>query len=82
MKTALYVATVARTYRKASLTIIWNLRRNIRKICHGISNRSKAAHTASLPRDFSTEKPSEETQIYDNNTYEKDIPIWELSIRK
>ena len=71
MKTALYVAT-----------IIWSLRRNIRKICHGISNRSKAAHTASLPRDFSTENLRRRHRFTITTRMKRDIPIWELSVRK
>ena len=70
MKTALYVATVARTYRKAIDDYL----------------ESKEQYEANMPwymeqiksctyRQFTTGffygKPSEETQIYDNNTYEK-----------
>ena len=81
MKTALYVATV-RVLTVRRLTIIWNLRRNIRKICHGISNRSKAAHTASLPRDFSTENLRRRHRFTITTRMKRDIPIWELSVRK
>ena len=70
MKTALYVATVARTYRKAIDDYL----------------ESPEKYEANMPwylepiksctyRQFTTGffygKPSEETQIYDNNTYEK-----------
>ena len=52
MKTALYVATVARTYRKA---IIKKIRNFTKRICHGIWNRYLIAHTVSLLPDFSLE---------------------------
>ncbi|MCI7322312.1 MAG: U32 family peptidase [Lachnospiraceae bacterium] len=70
MKTALYVATVARTYRKAIDDYL----------------ESPAKYESNMPwyleqiksctyRQFTTGffygKPSEEAQIYDNNTYEK-----------
>lgn len=43
----------------------------MRRICLGILNRLKAAHTDSLQLASFYGKPTEETQIYDNNTYEK-----------
>ena len=70
MKTALYVATVARTYRKAIDDYLKDpaLYRNI---CPGIRNRLKAVLTGSFTTGFFYGKPDETTQIYDNNTYEK-----------
>lgn len=78
MKTALYVATVARTYRKAIDDYL----------------RSEEEYRNNLPwyrdeiakctyRQFTTGfyfgKPSEQAQIYDNNTYVVNIFIWVLS---
>ena len=68
MKTALYVATVARTYRKA----IDDLLESRDKYCQNMdwyhSEIAKCTY-----RQFSTGfyfgKPSEENQIYDSNTY-------------
>ena len=54
MKTALYVATVARTYRKQFM-IIWSLRNFTGKIWTGIWIRFLIAHTVSLQPDFSLE---------------------------
>ena len=71
MKTALYVATVARTYRKAiddymespekyQATMSWYQEQ--------ISNCTYRQFTTG----FFYGKPDENTQIYDNNTYEKE----------
>ena len=51
MKTALYVATVARTYRKA-IDDCMESPENIMQICRGIRNRSQIVPTVSLPPDF------------------------------
>ena len=70
MKTALYVATVARTYRKAiddykkspelyQQNMPWYL------------DQIKSCTYRQFTTGFFYGKPSEETQIYDNNTYEK-----------
>ncbi len=70
MKTALYVATVARTYRKAIddyLESPEKYRANMPWYLEQISNCTYRQFTTG----FFYGKPSEETQIYDNNTYEK-----------
>lgn len=70
MKTALYVATVARTYRKAIddyLESPEKYRQNMPWYLDQISNCTYRQFTTG----FFYGKPSEETQIYDNNTYEK-----------
>ena len=71
MKTALYVATVARTYRKAIDDYLEDPAKYQARICPGIRNRSQAAPTVSLQLASFMENQSEEAQIYDNNTYEK-----------
>ncbi len=68
MKTALYVATVARTYRKAidDYTKSPDLyRQNMDWYLDQISNCTYRQFTTG----FFFGKPSEEAQIYDNNTY-------------
>ena len=70
MKTALYVATVARTYRKAIddyLESPEKYQANMPWYLAQISNCTYRQFTTG----FFYGKPSEETQIYDNNTYEK-----------
>lgn len=70
MKTALYVATVARTYRKAIddyLESPQKYQQNMRWYLEQISNCTYRQFTTG----FFYGKPTEETQIYDNNTYEK-----------
>lgn len=70
MKTALYVATVARTYRKAIddyLESPEKYKANMSWYLDQISNCTYRQFTTG----FFYGKPSEETQIYDNNTYEK-----------
>lgn len=70
MKTALYVATVARTYRKAIddyLESPEKYQKNMPWYLDQISNCTYRQFTTG----FFYGKPSEETQIYDNNTYEK-----------
>ena len=54
MKTALYVATVARTYRKA-IDDYLEVRRNTGKIWSGTGRRSENAPTGNLPRAFISE---------------------------
>lgn len=71
MKTALYVATVARTYRKAIddyLESEEKYRQNMEWYQDQISNCTYRQFTTG----FFFGKPSEETQIYDNNTYIKE----------
>ncbi len=71
MKTALYVATVARTYRTAIddyLESPEKYKENMPWYLDQISNCTYRHFTTG----FFFGKPSEETQIYDNNTYEKE----------
>ena len=71
MKTALYVATVARTYRKAldDYKIDPELyRQNMPWYLEQISNCTYRQFTTG----FFFGKPNEESQIYDNNTYVKE----------
>lgn len=70
MKTALYVATVARTYRKAiddCLTSLAQYEANMEWYQKQIRSCTYRQFTTG----FFYGKPSEEAQIYDNNTYEK-----------
>lgn len=71
MKTALYVATVARTYRKA----IDDYMESPEKYQANMSWYQKQISNCTY-RQFTTGffygKPDENTQIYDNNTYEKE----------
>lgn len=70
MKNALYVATVARTYRKAIDDFFED---------SNLYNKNKSLYLdeikRSIHRQYSTgfffDKPTHEGQIYDNNTYEK-----------
>ncbi|MEE1249242.1 MAG: U32 family peptidase [Lachnospiraceae bacterium] len=71
MKTALYVATVARTYRKAIddyLESPEKYKQNMPWYLDQISNCTYRHFTTG----FFFGKPSDEAQIYDNNTYEKE----------
>ena len=71
MKTALYVATVARTYRKAIDDYQKDpqlYRRNMPWYLSQISNCTYRQFTTG----FFFGKPSEEAQIYDSNTYVKE----------
>lgn len=71
MKTALYVATVARTYRKAIddyLTSPEKYKENMDWYLEQIFNCTYRQFTTG----FFFGKPSEESQIYDNNTYIKE----------
>ena len=71
MKTALYVATVARTYRKAIddyLTSPEKYKENMDWYLEQISNCTYRQFTTG----FFFGKPSEESQMYDNNTYIKE----------
>lgn len=68
MKTALYVATVARTYRKAIDDFMESPEKYQKNLPWYISQISNCTY-----RQFTTGffygKPTEEAQIYDNNTY-------------
>lgn len=71
MKTALYVATVARTYRRAIDDYMESpekYRENMPWYLSQISNCTYRQFTTG----FFFGKPSEEAQIYDNNTYLKE----------
>lgn len=71
MKTALYVATVARTYRRAIddyLELPKKYRQNMPWYLDQISNCTYRQFTTG----FFYGKPSEEAQIYDSNTYLKE----------
>lgn len=71
MKTALYVATVARTYRKAIDDYLSSpelYRQNMPWYLEQISNCTYRQFTTG----FFFGKPSDEAQIYDNNTYIKE----------
>ena len=71
MKTALYVATVARTYRRAIDDYLESpelYRRNMPWYLDQISNCTYRQFTTG----FFFGKPSEEAQIYDSNTYVKE----------
>jgi len=71
MKTALYVATVARTYRKAIDDYLENpqkYRDNMPWYLDQISNCTYRQFTTG----FYFGKPTEESQIYDSNTYVKE----------
>ena len=72
MKTALYVATVARTYRKAIDDYLDRSGTLQERICRGIWIRYQIVRTASSRQVFILESPDEETQIYDSNTYVKE----------
>ena len=71
MKTALYVATVARTYRKAIddyKTSLELYEKNMPWYLDQISNCTYRQFTTG----FFFGKPNEDSQIYDNNTYVKE----------
>lgn len=71
MKTALYVATVARTYRKAIDDYLESPEKYEENMSWYLDEISKCTY-----RQFTTGffygKPTSETQIYDNNTYIKE----------
>ena len=71
MKTALYVATVARTYRKAIDDCLEDealYRKNMPWYLDQISNCTYRQFTTG----FFFGKPDEDSQIYDSNTYQKE----------
>ena len=70
MKTALYVATVARTYRKAINDYIESPEK-YEKNMPWYLEQIKSCTYRQFTTGFFYGKPTEETQIYDNNTYEK-----------
>jgi putative protease len=70
MKTALYVATVARTYRKA-IDDYLESPENYEKNMPWYLEQIKSCTYRQFTTGFFYGKPSEEAQIYDSNTYEK-----------
>ena len=70
MKTALYVATVARTYRKAIDDYLESPQK-YKENMPWYQEQIKSCTYRQFTTGFFYGKPSEETQIYDNNTYEK-----------
>lgn len=76
MKTALYVATVARTYRKAIDDYMISPEQygeNLEWYKEEIGKCTYREYTTG----FYFGKPGADAQIYDNSTYVKAIPIWE-----
>jgi putative protease len=70
MKTALYVATVARTYRKAIDDYLESPEK-YRANMGWYMEQIKSCTYRQFTTGFFYGKPSEEAQIYDSNTYEK-----------
>ena len=70
MKTALYVATVARTYRKAINDYLESPEK-YQKNMPWYLEQIKSCTYRQFTTGFFYGKQTEETQIYDNNTYEK-----------
>ena len=68
MKTALYVATVARTYRKA-IDDYFTSERLYRSNMEWYRNEISKCTYRQFTTGFYFGKPDENTQIYDNNTY-------------
>ena len=68
MKTALYVATVARTYRKA-IDDFFESEEKYRQNMHWYLEQISKCTYRQFTTGFYFGKPSEEAQIYDNNTY-------------
>ncbi|WP_026517445.1 peptidase U32 family protein [Butyrivibrio sp. MC2021] len=68
MKTALYVATVARTYRKA-IDDYFESEEKYRENMSWYKDQISRCTYRQFTTGFYFGKPSEETQIYDNNTY-------------
>lgn len=70
MKTALYVATVARTYRRAIDDYMESYEK-YREHMPWYLEQIKSCTYRQFTTGFFYGRPSDETQIYDNNTYEK-----------
>ncbi len=68
MKTALYVASVARAYRNA-IDDYFKDPQIYRENINNYLNEIKSCTYRNFTRGFFYEKPNEESQIYDNNTY-------------
>ena len=70
MKTALYVATVARTYRKA-IDACLRSREEYEELLPWCREQIAACTYREFTTGFFYGKPDETSQIYDNNTYQK-----------
>ena len=81
MKTALYVATVARTYRKAIDDYLEDPAK-YRENMPWYQEQIRSCTYRQFTTGFFYGKPDETSQIYDNNTYEKGYTylgiVWEL----
>ena len=81
MKTALYVATVARTYRKAIDDYLEDPAK-YREHMPWYQEQIRSCTYRQFTTGFFYGKPDETSQIYDNNTYEKGYTylgiVWEL----
>ena len=81
MKTALYVATVARTYRKAIDDCLEDPEK-YRKNMPWYQEQIRSCTYRQFTTGFFYGKPDETSQIYDNNTYEKGYTylgiVWEV----
>lgn len=71
MKTALYVATVARTYRKA-IDAYFESQEAYEKLLPWCREEISKCTYRQFTTGFYFGKPDETTQIYDSNTYEQD----------
>ncbi|OYP55499.1 putative protease [Lachnotalea glycerini] len=71
MKTALYVATVARTYRRAINDYLESPEKYKENLSWYMQEIGKCTYRK-FTTGFFFEKPNEETQIYDNNVYIKE----------
>ena len=71
MKTALYVATVARTYRKAIDDLYDNMD-SYKANMDWYTTQIKSCTYRQFTTGFYFGKPGEESQIYDNNTYSRE----------
>ena len=71
MKTALYVATVARTYRKALDDLACSMERYQQNM-EGYKEEIGKCTTRKFTTGFFYGKPDSDTHIYDNNTYTQD----------
>lgn len=78
MKTALYVATVARTYRKAIDDYMESEKKYRANMEYYKREIAKCTYRQFTTWDFISGRQTQNSQIYDNNTYVKTIRILEL----
>ena len=78
MKTALYVATVARTYRKAIDDYLESSGEISRQTCPGIRSRSQAAPTVSLRQASSMANQARKRRSMTIIPMIRDILIWDM----